>query len=168
MAVTVPAVTVKLALEAPAATVTDAGVVRDELLSDSVTLAPPVGAAPDSVTVHVDVPPDVTLVGEHARLDSPEVKAWAEIVPPVLETATEEPSGEDPIPLLIDTGTVVPLVAESWTPTTATTPLLNWLAFIPLARQVMDPVPALQFTVLAAAVDAAPAVTVTELISVGE
>ena len=55
----------KVPVVAPAATVTDAGVVRYVLLSDSVTLAPPVGAAPDSVTVQIDVPPDVTLVGEH-------------------------------------------------------------------------------------------------------
>ena len=95
MAVTVPAVTVKLALEAPAATVTDAGVVRDELLSDSVTLAPPVGAAPDSVTVHVDVPPDVTLVGEHASLETVTVsgvtviEAVAELLFNVAVTVTD-------------------------------------------------------------------------------
>ena len=63
---TVPAVTLNVPVVAPAATVTDAGVVRYELLSDSVTLAPPAGAAPDSATVQLDVPPDATIVGEHA------------------------------------------------------------------------------------------------------
>ena len=68
--VTEPAVTVKLAVEAPAATVADAGVVMAELLSDSVTTEPPVGAAADNVTVHVELAPAATLVGEHASLVS--------------------------------------------------------------------------------------------------
>ena len=41
----VPVVAVKVAEVAAAATVTDAGVVKAALLSDNVTLAPPVGAA---------------------------------------------------------------------------------------------------------------------------
>ena len=68
--VTEPAVTVKLAVEAPAATVADAGVVMAELLSDSVTAEPPVGAAADNVTVHVELAPAATLVGEQASLVS--------------------------------------------------------------------------------------------------
>ena len=65
-----PAVTVKLAVVDPAATVTDAGVVNAALLSDVVTLAPPVGAAADSVTVQVEVAPDTTLFGVHASLET--------------------------------------------------------------------------------------------------
>ena len=49
----VPVVTVKFADLAVAATVTDAGTVRVELLFESVTLAPPVGAACVKVTVQV-------------------------------------------------------------------------------------------------------------------
>lgn len=64
--VTVPAVTVKLPVVTPAPNATDAGVVSAELLSDSVALNPPAGAAPDSVTVQVEVPPDIKLAGEQA------------------------------------------------------------------------------------------------------
>ena len=65
---TVPAATVKLPVAAPAATVADAGVVSAVLLSETVTLMPPAGAAADKPTVQVELPPDTTLVGEHARL----------------------------------------------------------------------------------------------------
>jgi hypothetical protein len=56
-------VTVKVALVAPAATVTLAGVVAAALLSERVTSAPPVGAAPVSRTVLVEELPPVTDVG---------------------------------------------------------------------------------------------------------
>jgi hypothetical protein len=57
-------VTWKLALVAPAATVTLAGTCAAAvLLLVSVTIAPPVGAAPLRVTVPVDELPPATLVG---------------------------------------------------------------------------------------------------------
>ena len=56
-------VMVKLALVAPAPTVTLAGTVAAALLSESDTTAPPDGAAPVSVTVPCEVLPPTTLVG---------------------------------------------------------------------------------------------------------
>ena len=62
--VTAVVVTVKVALELPAGTVTLDGTVAAPLLLESVTWAPPAGAAPLSVTVPVDdCAPPVTLVG---------------------------------------------------------------------------------------------------------
>ncbi|MDA1325205.1 MAG: hypothetical protein O3C34_10690 [Proteobacteria bacterium] len=55
--------TVKLALVAPAGTVTLVGTVAATLLLDSVTTAPPLGAAPLKVTVPVTGLPPTTLVG---------------------------------------------------------------------------------------------------------
>jgi len=71
--VTVPTALVvigKVALVAPAGTVTLAGTVATAvLLLDSATVAPPVGAAPLRVTVPVDELPPVTLVGFSATED---------------------------------------------------------------------------------------------------
>ena len=66
---TLPAVAVKLAVVAPAATVTEAGTVRAALFEESPAEAPPVKAARDRVTVQVEVPPNVTELGEQ---DKPE------------------------------------------------------------------------------------------------
>jgi hypothetical protein len=64
-------VTVKVALVAPAATVTLAGTVAAAvLLPESVTTAPPEGAAPVSVTVPCEELPPVTLVGLSVRVES--------------------------------------------------------------------------------------------------
>jgi hypothetical protein len=64
---TVPAVAVKFADVAPAATVTEAGTGRAALLEESATEAPPVNAARDRVTVQVEVPANVTELGEQDR-----------------------------------------------------------------------------------------------------
>ena len=64
--VTVPAVAVNVFVVAPPATVTVPGTVSVALLLDSETPAPPAGAAADNVTVHVDPPPLLRLVGVHA------------------------------------------------------------------------------------------------------
>jgi len=58
----VPAVAVNVLVVDPAATVTEAGTVNSALLLDSVTDAPPAGAAEESVTVQVEVPPLAKLV----------------------------------------------------------------------------------------------------------
>jgi hypothetical protein len=57
------AVALKVAVVAPAATVTDAGTVSEVLLLASVTLDPPAGAAWLSVTVHVLIAPALNAVG---------------------------------------------------------------------------------------------------------
>ena len=66
----VPVVTVKFADLAVAATVTDAGTVRVELLLESVTLAPPVGAGWVRVTVQVLKELDPTLPGAQDRVET--------------------------------------------------------------------------------------------------
>jgi hypothetical protein len=61
---TAPVLTVKVALAAPAATITLEGTLAVAvLLLESVTCAPPAGAGPLSVTVPVEEFPPVTLVG---------------------------------------------------------------------------------------------------------
>ena len=70
----VPVVTVKVAEMAEAATVTDVGVVNAALLSDNVTLAPPVGATWVRVTVQVLEELWPMLVGLH---DSAETRTGA-------------------------------------------------------------------------------------------
>jgi len=62
----VPVVAVKVAVVAPAATVTDAGTVSRALLSDTVTVVAAVGAF-DSVTVHVLLAEEFRLVGVQAN-----------------------------------------------------------------------------------------------------
>ena len=57
-------VTVNVAVVAPAATLTDAGVCAEALLDPSVTLAPPDGAGPVNVMVPVDESPPMTDAGE--------------------------------------------------------------------------------------------------------
>jgi len=65
---TVPVVTVKLAVVAPAATVTDAGTGNTPgLLDEIATTDPPAGAAGVTVTVQTVLEPDTTELGEHTR-----------------------------------------------------------------------------------------------------
>jgi hypothetical protein len=63
-------VIVNVAVVAFAATVTDAGTEAEVLSLDSVTTAPPAGAAALSVTVPVLLVPPVTLVGLTETVDS--------------------------------------------------------------------------------------------------
>ena len=63
-------VAVKVAEVDPVATVTEEGLVRYELLSESVTTAPPLGAALFKVTVHRVLEPEEKLEGLHPTVDS--------------------------------------------------------------------------------------------------
>ena len=69
-AVTEVVVTVKLALLAPAGTVTLAGTAVAAELSDSDTTAPPLGAGALKATVPVEALPPVTLVGLRLKAES--------------------------------------------------------------------------------------------------
>jgi hypothetical protein len=69
VAVTTEAVAVKVALVLPAATVTEDGTVTELLLSDTVTAAPPVGAAAVRVMVQVLEPAPVKVAGLQLTLD---------------------------------------------------------------------------------------------------
>jgi predicted deacylase len=64
-AATWDAETANVALEAPATTLTDAGVVTTALSSANTTRLPPAGAALFSVTVQVAVAPEAKLAGAH-------------------------------------------------------------------------------------------------------
>ena len=67
-------VRVNVAVELPAATVTLAGTIAEELLLDSATGLPPVGAGAFSVTVPVDELPPTTIAGFIATATS--VAPW--------------------------------------------------------------------------------------------
>ena len=69
MLATAVVVTANVAVVAPCATVTLAGTVADALLLDSVTRAPPVGAAALSVTVPVELAPPNRLVGASVTVE---------------------------------------------------------------------------------------------------
>ena len=68
--VTALVVTVNVTLVAPAATVTLAGTVAADALLERATTAPPLGAAPLSVTVPIDDVPPLTLAGLRVTEDS--------------------------------------------------------------------------------------------------
>jgi hypothetical protein len=67
VALTAAAVAVNVVELEPAGTVTDAGTVSDELLEVRLTAAPPVGASPVRIRVHVVDPAGARLAGRQAR-----------------------------------------------------------------------------------------------------
>ena len=95
-AVRVDAEAVKVAVEAPDAIVTDAGSVTKALLSDNVTTAPPVGAVPVKLTVHVADVPEPRELGAHANEDNPTGAAAGTVTtPPVTAVVMLSPASED-------------------------------------------------------------------------
>ncbi len=163
----VPAVTLKVADVAAAATVTDPGTVTTELVLVRVTLAPPAGAAPLKVTVQVELAPVPRLAGEHCNADTVGRVAWTVIVPLVPETAKPVPSAADPIRLPSVNGTDEAVPADNATVTTATTPLPIPFAFMPEATHIAEPLAVLQLRVFPAAVRAGPAAKLTEVTFAG-
>jgi hypothetical protein len=163
---TVPAVAVKLAVAAPATTATEAGTASAELLSETATEAPPLGAAPESVTVQIEVPPEVTVAGEHDTAEIVRSGCITLIALPVPETVTCIPLDRTPITPLSGRDTAELLVlAESLTVTTATTPVPTVFAFMPLVTHFTDPAAEAHVTTLPADVSAAPAATLTDATS---
>ena len=158
----------KLAVVKPATTVTEDGVVKEGLLADSVTTALPGGAAADNVTVHVEVEPEVTVAGEHCRPAMLTAGDRTVIVPPFPVTAIPVPLGSAPREPFTEIGTVEPLAADpNPTVTVATVPLLIAVTFMPIAKHVSVPVPALHVRLLPAPVKAGPAATVIDAILPG-
>ena len=95
LAVTVAAVAVKVAVVAPAATVTDAGVVTKVLLSERATRAPPVGADAFNVTVQVADPLPVIVDGAQVNEDNPTgAEAGTVTTPPVADVVMLSPARE--------------------------------------------------------------------------
>ena len=62
--------TVNVAPEAPAGTVTEVGTPTKALLDDNATTEPLPGAGAEIVTVQVVFAPEATVAGEHVRLDT--------------------------------------------------------------------------------------------------
>lgn len=83
---TVIVVTLKLALDFPALTVTLAGTVASELLLDNVTVMPPLGAGAVRVTVPVVGLPPMTVLGFRETEDNAMVTAGVMVSGAVLFT----------------------------------------------------------------------------------
>jgi len=158
-------VAVKVADAAAAATMTDAGTLRIASVLVRVTVAPPAGAAPLSLTVQVELPELLKVAGRQDR-EVTVGHAPPVTVPPVVESGMASPAAEDAT-LLLTPIAVVAAPTAMVRFTTAAVPLEMVPAFIPEATQVYVPEPAAQLNVLLAAVRAAPELTEMETTLVG-
>ena len=154
LAVTAAAVTVKLAEDAPAATVTDAGVVNDPLLSASVTLAPPDGAAPLRATTHVRELAPVRDAGQTSDESCGPADPSTRLAP---ATVTGLPLTDDPN-APVRASVVVLLAPVPVADTLATTPAGIAFAFNPATRHVYAPDFEEHDRLFSAAASAGPAV----------
>ena len=163
------ALTPKLALAAPAATVTFAGMVTTALFVANFTACPPDGAAPFKVTEHIEGPGVTTVAGEHEKpVNERAAGCFTEIVPPV-------PVAEAPVPerstvlAVTCTGKLVAVVPDAeLNIAVAIAPSAIVMALIPDTRHVVEPV-AFVHEIVLPALDAAVFTTaLTPTISVDE
>jgi hypothetical protein len=159
LAVTVAAVTEKLASVAPAGTLTDNGVVRAALFSVTSTDAPPAGAACVRVTVHIEVPGDMTDAGEQLSALSEGWVTTTVTAPPVAVAGKPVPAADAAMDPVIAIGTdATETAAANCTFTVATTPFAIVVALMPASKQIVEPGFAWQYTVFPAVVAVGPAV----------
>lgn len=146
LAVTEEAVAEKEAEVEPAATVTEAGTVSAELLSEIATVRPPVGAAPERVTVHEDAPPEETEVGAQVSRLGGGVGSGedTEIVPILTLRGIKLPDEDAARPVIWSEG-ADEAAEETVNVAVATTELLNVFVFMPESRHVTEPLALLQF-----------------------
>jgi hypothetical protein len=151
----------KVAEAAPAATVTEAGTVRERLALVRVTLAPPIGAGWERLTVHTELPPLLKLAGRQARDVTCGKIAPPVTAPPVADTSIAFPAGEDAVAWLTWIAVVVePAAIVRYT--LAMAPFGIMLPFIAEATQVYVPLFPEQVNVFPAAEAAAPEITESE------
>jgi hypothetical protein len=130
------AVALKVAVVAPAVTVTEAGTVSEVLLLASVTIDPPFGAAVFRVAVQLAAEPEPKLAGLHIR---DEMAGTATIAFVTAETVRPSPIASTPTALVIVIA-VVPAVGASVSVTVAATPEAIVVAFVgPASRHVTEP-----------------------------
>jgi hypothetical protein len=135
LAVKAPVVALNVADVNPAATSTDVGTVRVELVFVSETVLPPAGAAWFSVCVVLLAPLGPKVVGLHASAVTTVGSAAAVTTPPMPATGSEFPEGSAPsafVTLIVVLATPDAIV----TPTVATTPFPITLVFKPNSRQM--------------------------------
>jgi len=165
--VTVPAVAVKEAVVAAAATVTLAGTVKLTLLLVKATVEPPVGAGALKVTLQALVPGPVNEAGLQVRPVTV-TGGGTFTTPPVAEVAIDI-AVEDAEDAFMTWIGLLRLEPEERTKlAVTTTPFGIVLAFRPLNRQVYEPFVPKQVRDLDAPVALGPAVTVIAVKSVGE
>jgi len=162
----VPTVAVNGALEAPAATTTDAGRVTAALPLASVTVTALV-AALLNVTVQLDVPGAVTVAGEH---DKPLTvgATWAIVIAPFeADPGTARPAGEDtltPVTWIVAAVSGAPGATTKFA--VARLPSAMIVLFMPYVTQIVLPGVLEQVSDLLAAESLVPDVTVTLVMSV--
>src|ERR1700722_6929087 len=124
VAATAVVVTVNVALEVPAITVTLVGTTAAALLLESATTRPPAGAAPVNVTVPVDKVPPLTLAGFSDTPDRARggvTPSTTLVVPPAgmvnVDVFWPEYDWQDPPEHTPVTGMFAALVVVSWKPT---------------------------------------------------
>ncbi|MBN9662330.1 MAG: hypothetical protein J0H49_29295 [Acidobacteria bacterium] len=167
LAVTEAAVAENEAEVEPAATVTDEGTVRAELLSEMATARPPVGAALERVTVHEDAPPEVTDVGvQVSRLGVGAITGEDTEIAPILTLRGIKLPDEDAARPVICSEGVDEAVEETENVAVATTESLSVFVFMPESRHVVEPVVLLQVKDLPEATVAELADTPTKVKSV--